>query len=349
MQLVVEKQQYQILRSTRREYTSMSTSKRVTIKDVAAAAGMSIATVSNVINHPQVVKPETLERVKGCIERLGFIPDTAARQLRLGRSLAVGAVMRDLGNPYAAETIRGMDDSLRDAMWMLMVSGSHGEAARQAHYIDFYERQRVSALVVRPAGTDFSSLEAAGAGGRNIVLLDTIESSAVLSSVGIDHAAGAALAITSLLEKGYRNILYVEDDLTCEATAKVTAGVSKAVQDAGLNFNQIITKVGSQSATFAEGHKLVADQLASGTKIDAIFAGDEFLAYGAYRALVNGGVAPADADVIGYGDAKTGNPQSLPVSLVHLPMYELGQKAAELAVNPSEEPQRIELVPSLKH
>jgi LacI family transcriptional regulator len=240
-----------------------------------------------------------------------------------------------------------MDDSLRDAMWMLMVSGSHGEAERQAHYVGFYERQRVAGLVVRPAGRDFSSLEAAGARGLNIVLLDTVEPSTTLPSVGIDHAAGASLAVQHLIEEGRRNILYLEDSPSCEATTKVNAGVASAVKDAGLNYNEVVTKVGCDTASFGAGNKAVADYLAAGGTFDAIFAGDEFMAYGAYLALNTAGVGASDCCVIGYGDAKAGKHQSLPVGLVHLPMFELGQKAAELAVKQTDIPERVELVPSL--
>jgi LacI family transcriptional regulator len=324
----------------------MSVARRVTIKDVAAAAGLSIATVSNVINHPQIVKPETLERVQDCIARLGFIPDSAARQLRLGVAASIGGIMRDLANPCSAETIRGLDDELRESMWTLMVSGSHSEINREAHYVGVYERQRVAGLTVRPAGRDYSSLEAVAARGLNVVLLDPVVPSPVLSSVSIDHTAGAAMAIKHMLDCGRRHILYLEDATECEATEKVSAGVAAAVREAGLEYDKVVTKIGFEMADFNMAHKAVTKYLQSGAQVDAIFSGDEFMCYGAFLAVNTLGLDPEDFCIVGYGDAK-GSGEVLPVTLVHLPFYELGREAAELAMRPTENPTHVMLLPEL--
>jgi LacI family transcriptional regulator len=320
----------------------------VTIKDVAAATGLSIATVSNVINHPQIVKPNTQARVQECIDRLGFVPDSAARQLRLGVTSAVGAVMRDIDNAYTGQAIHGLEDGLREARWMLMVSSSRGDTDLQSAQVEFFERQRVAGVVVRPVSEDYTELEAAHERGMNIVLLDTTSPVSSISSVDIDHAGGATLAFRHLLEIGRRHILYLEDDATCTAVGQVNVGVAAAVKEAGLNYNAVVTKVGFDSATSGAAHKVVADYLAAGNVVDGVFTGNEFMAFGAHRAARAAGLGVDDCTVIGYGDSTLGKHNSLPIGLVRLPMYKLGERAAQLAMHPSEFPEHVALLPQLE-
>ena len=101
----------------------MPTATRASVKDVARLAGVSVGTVSNVLNRPARVTPETRTRVEGAIAELGFIPNGAARQLRAGASRTAGAIMLDLTNPFFMDVAQGLQDRLALDDWTLMVGG----------------------------------------------------------------------------------------------------------------------------------------------------------------------------------------------------------------------------------
>ena len=125
-------------------HATRQTSGRVTIRDVAEQAGVSLGTASNVLNRPHRVAPESLARVHAVIDRLAFVRSSAAHQMRGGNSRCFGAVVLDASNPFFAETIRGLEDALHEQGCAVVVCSTDGSPEREARYLRLLEEQRVT-------------------------------------------------------------------------------------------------------------------------------------------------------------------------------------------------------------
>jgi len=166
---------------------------RVTIRDVAEQAGVSLGTASNVLNRPDIVAPDTLARVLEVIERLGFVRSSAAHQMRGGNSRCFGAVVIDASNPFATETIRGLEDAVHEQGCAVVVCSTDGSAEREARYLRLLEEQRVQGIVITPATRSIRHLETLRDRGTLVVLLDRRSRDAEFCSVSVDHARGGEL------------------------------------------------------------------------------------------------------------------------------------------------------------
>ena len=183
--------------------------RRASISDVARHAGVSLGTVSNVLNRPDRVSVHTRDRVLAAIEELSFIPNGSARQLRAGTITTVGAILLDIGNPFFTEVARGIEDRLALDDYTLMLASSDGEVAREARYLRLFEEHGVLGMLVTPAGPDIGHLLDLRGRGLGIVLLDQTSPSPDISSVAVDDVAGAAMAVRHLLELGHREIGFI--------------------------------------------------------------------------------------------------------------------------------------------
>ncbi|SMG50100.1 transcriptional regulator, LacI family, partial [Plantibacter flavus] len=128
------------------------------VKDVAARAGVSVGTVSNVLNRPEKVSPVTVDRVHAAIDELGFVRNDAARQLRAGRSRSVGLVVLDVGNPFFTDVARGAEDRADAEGWSVLLGNSDESIDRERAYLDLFEEQRVAGVLITPLGDDLTRL-----------------------------------------------------------------------------------------------------------------------------------------------------------------------------------------------
>src|SRR6266567_2422269 len=128
--------------------------------DVAGRAGVSIGTVSNVLNHPERVAPATRDRVLKAIAELGFVRNEAARQLRAGRSRTIGLVVLDVGNPFFTDLAKGVETTAGKSGLSVVLCNSNDDRAREQHYLSLLQEQRAFGVLITPVGQDMKSIEA---------------------------------------------------------------------------------------------------------------------------------------------------------------------------------------------
>ena len=180
--------------------------RRQSIRDVAQLAGVSVGTVSNVLNRPAVVAEETRARVEDAIRRLGFVRHGPARQLRAGTSRAVGAIVLDISNPFFTDVARGIEDRLAEDDYILILASSDERREKEQRYLRLLEEQGVQGILVSPAESDLSWLDATRERGTAVVLLDRTSPTPGLCSVAVDDVRGGELAAAHLIERGHRRI-----------------------------------------------------------------------------------------------------------------------------------------------
>src|SRR6185312_15737771 len=171
------------------------------MKDVASLAGVAVGTVSNVLNHPDLVRPLTRARVEAAMEQLGFIPNGSARQLRAGRSRCLGLVVLDVTNPFFTEVARGVEDYAQAAGYAVILCNSDEADDKERRYLRVLEEQRVRGILITPVHGRAPELRRIRERGTPVVLLDR-PGSAGQCSVAVDDRRGGEIAVRHLLELG---------------------------------------------------------------------------------------------------------------------------------------------------
>ncbi|WP_182112234.1 MULTISPECIES: LacI family DNA-binding transcriptional regulator [unclassified Actinotalea] len=308
---------------------------RASIGDVARQAGVSLGTVSNVLNRPERVSPTTREKVQAAIEELSFVPNGSARQLRAGTITTVGAVLLDIANPFFTEVARGVEDRLAQDDHMLMLASSDEDPAREARYLRLFEEHGVLGLLVTPATADVDHLLDLHARGVEVVLLDRPSPSPELASVAVDDVAGGAMAVEHLLDLGHRRIAFINGPASIRQCVDRRAGAVAALEDAGLDPAEALVEV-TVPFLNAEGGERGANQLlaqAGGRdRPTALFCVNDLTALGAMRTLrwVHGLDIPRDIAVVGYDDVDFASMLTTPLTSVRQPTRRLGSVAADL-------------------
>ncbi len=304
------------------------------IRDVAALAGVSVGTVSNVLNRPAKVATSTVEKVHRAIDELGFVRNDAARQLRAGRSRSIGLVVLDVANPFFTSVARGAEQAAGDAGLSILLGNSDDDVARESSYLDLFEEQRVHGVLVSPVGDGVERLERLRSRGIPAVLVDRPTEDPRFSSVAVDDVAGGRLAVEHLLSIGRRNILMVAGPMSVRQVRDRLAGAQAAVADvAGASFDVVSTA----GLTVIEGRSVGA-AIAAGpaeTRPDAIFAANDLLAVGVLQAFAFGGAVrvPEDIALVGYDDIDFAAAAVVPLTSVRQPSTSIGRRAVELLLH----------------
>jgi LacI family transcriptional regulator len=303
----------------------------VSVKDVAALAGVSVGTVSNVLNRPDKVAPSTVERVQSAIDRLGFVRNDAARQLRAGRSRSIGLVVLDVRNPFFTDVARGAERRAADADLSILLGNSDDDPAREAGYLDLFEQQRVHGVLITPVEDVSERLDRLRTRGIPAVLVDRMSDGEEFSSVSVDDVSGGSLAAQHLIETGRRRIAFVGGPATVQQVADRLEGARRAVaQHPDASLEVVETAALTVLEGRAAGERLRSREPAD--RPDAVFAANDLLAVGVLQALVMlGSIAvPDDIAIIGYDDIDFSAAAVVPLSSIRQPSELIGRRAVEL-------------------
>jgi LacI family transcriptional regulator len=312
------------------------------VRDVAALAGVSVGTVSNVLNQSKPVAADTAKRVVDAIEKLGFVRNDAARQLRVGQSRTVGMMVLDVSNPFFADVERGAEDLLGEHGRPLILGNSGESTTRELAYLDLFEEQRVSGLLITPVGQVQRRLERLRERGSPVVLVDRHDNAQSFSSVSVDDLRGGELAAGHLLDLGRQNLAFVGGPPEILQVSQRARGAQQAVleRDAG-RIRMLELDTMRAEAGRAAGEQLLA--LPAADRPDAVFAANDLIAIGLLQALTHAGVrVPDDIALIGYDDISFAANAAIPLSSIRQPAREMGRAAAELLLAEIENPGRGE-------
>ncbi|WP_371775709.1 LacI family DNA-binding transcriptional regulator [Streptomyces sp. NBC_01438] len=308
------------------------------IKDVAQEAGVSVGTVSNAINRPESVSPETLERVRVVIKRLGYVRSESARQLRAGRSRIMALLVLDAGNPFFAGIMHGAEDVARAAGLGAMVCNSAQSPREEARYLSLFAEHRVCGVLLTPADASWTDLDALRKQGIPVVLVDRVGKESEVSSVSVDDTMGGALAGRHLVSTGHRSVAYVSGPPHLQQVQDRRAGLLSALADAGLPPGAM-TELPTNHMTVAAGRDAGARLLGLNPRPTAVFCANDLLALGLLQVLFAAGVhVPRDMAIIGYDDIEFAAAAAVPLTSVRRPAVTMGRMAAELLLTEMDPP-----------
>lgn len=306
----------------------------VSLRDVAEEAGVSVGTVSNVLNRPQVVAPETLERVQKTIETMGFVPNGFARHLRAGYSKTLGLVVPDVANPFFTEVARGVEDAASKRDYAVFLCNSDESAEKEERYLSILIEHQVRGVLITPADNRPDRLDGLRERGIAVTLLDRESATSIQCSVSVDDVRGGEIGIQHLVELGHTRIAWVNGPESIPQCADRAIGVARAAKVAKID----VTTVRASLMNTMTGEEVTKEILALEEMPTAIFCANDLLALGVMRALMSEGIrVPEHISLLGYDDIAFASSAAIPLSSVAQPAYQLGVAAAELILSECED------------
>ncbi|MGC4808690.1 LacI family DNA-binding transcriptional regulator [Micromonospora sp. DT233] len=308
------------------------------IKEVARHAGVSLGTVSNVLNRPDTVAPATRQRVLDAITTLGYVRNDSARQLRAGHSRTVAIVVLDVANPFFTDVVRGAEQVIEAADAMLVVCNSGEDGARERRHLELLEEQRVRGVLITPVGHGPQpNLDKLVDRGIPVVLVDRGAGKTNRCSVAVDDVLGGRLAMDHLLDQGHHRVAYVGGPPALAQVADRHAGAAAALADRGGDAELRVAVTGS--LTVAAGRRAAQELLESPARRrpTAVFCANDLIALGVLQELTARGLrVPDDVAVVGYDDIEFAGAAAVPLSSVRQPRDQLGRTAAQLLLEEAE-------------
>jgi LacI family transcriptional regulator len=302
------------------------------IRDVASLAGVSVGTVSNVLNRPETVSGPTRQRVEAAIAELGFVRNESARHLRAGSSRTIGLVVLDISNPFFTDMARAVEDVASEQGLAVILCNSAGDATREARYLDLLTEQRVQGVLITPTADLSPGLDAVRRRGVPLVLVDRRAPAPDQCSVAVDDVLGGRLAADHVLERGHRRIAFVGGSSGLPQVQDRHSGVLAAVRER-CGSDDALTVLSPPALTVAGGRE-AAERiigLPAARRPTAVLCANDLLALGVLQEMVRHGLAvPGDTAIVGYDDIDFAAAAAVPLTSVRKPRSELGRRAAEL-------------------
>ncbi len=304
------------------------------IREVARRAKVSLGTVSNVLNHPELVSEETRMRVQHTIDELGFVRNGSARHLRVGYTQSIGLVVLDVSNPFFTEVARGAEDAASERGYIVILCNSDNSPRKEMNYLRVLEEQRVAGILIVPIEDQANYARPLRRSGTSLVLLDRVSHEANTCSVSVDDVYGGELAGRHLLELGHRRIAYIHGPFTSAQYADRLSGLRRAVIEAGLDPDRAIVPLAAETDNAHAGAACAEAFLQLEDLPTAIFCGNDYLAMGVMYELARRQVAvPQEVALIGYDDIDLASMLAVPLTTIRQPKYDLGFAATDLLLD----------------
>jgi len=300
-----------------------------TIKDVAKKAGVSVATVSYVINGTRNVAPETAARVRAAMEELSYHPNAVAQSLRTRTTHVIGAVISDISNPFFATLIRGAEDCARENGYSLLICNTSEKLENELVYLQLLSRKRVDGMIIAPTGKNDGLIKDLIARGMQIVFIDRKVEGVAAPAVLSENEEGAYQATRYLIEQGHRKIGIVLGLPHVSTTTERLHGYERALAEAGIAADPSLIVYGHSQVEGAR--KASVTLLDRADRPSAVFATNNLMTIGLMMAIHDLDLrCPQDVSVIGFDDFDWAAAFNPPLTTVAQDPYLIGERAVEI-------------------
>lgn len=316
----------------------------VTIRDVALSAGVSVTTVSHVINRTRFVAPETEARVRLAMEALNYRPNTLARSLRLGETKTIGLILPDSSNPFFAESARLLEEAAFQQSYSLILCNSNGDPEKERRYTEVLFNKQVDGIIFMASGDDAPSVQELVARKLPVVVVDRMPENLDVDAVVTDNFQSGYLATRYLLDQGHRRIGLIRGPSHLTPSAQRVAGYLRALEEAGIPAEAQLQVAGDFHPE--SGYRAAAILLQLPNRPTALFACNDLMAIGALRAIREAGLSiPEDLSLIGHDNIELASYIQPGLTTVAQPISHLAETSIRLLLErirqPEEKHQRI--------
>jgi LacI family transcriptional regulator/LacI family repressor for deo operon, udp, cdd, tsx, nupC, and nupG len=319
------------------------------LTEVAKKAGVSIATVSRVINNAPGVNPETRSKVEQAIKTLKYRPNKIAMRLRNknASSNLLGVLIPDIQNPFYVEVLRGIEDIAYQNSYALIVCNFSQDENKEKLYIDTLQSESVDGMITAPSTEENQKIINLVKTGMPVVCVDRGLIGVDVDLVLVENRNGSFEAVNYLAKKGYCRIAYISGIPKLPSSKQREQGYLEALTANGLIIDQSLIKYGDSS--HISGVKLCEELLNLPTPPDAIFTGNNLITLGALETIHKKGIKiPKEIAIVGFDDMYWSISLNPPLTAVRQPAYEIGKRAAELLIQRIKDPLRPTVNMTLK-
>ncbi len=297
-----------------------------TIRDVASELGMSVATVSRALSQPELLRPETRERVLSIVAKLGYRPNVLARSLRRGQAHAIVLVVPKL-SPFFLEIFAGAEDAAQAAGLAVLLGNSDGKPEREEAYFDQVMSGRADGIILLTGLMPSSYADGKRALPPMVSVLERLQGHDA-PVIRIDHRSASAEVTRHLIDLGHRRIAHIAGTRNAASSQHRISGYKDALAAAGIPYDEELVVAGNfsmQSGADAMERLLALDEPPTG-----VFAGNDEMAFGAVRtARAHGLSVPEDLSMVGFDDQATAAFYNPPLTTIHTPCREIGRRATQ--------------------
>ncbi|OCA93608.1 LacI family DNA-binding transcriptional regulator [Actinobaculum suis] len=345
------------------------------IKDVAKLAGVSVGTVSNVINKRESVDPELAQRVEEAMADLHYQPNVAAQSLRRGVGNMVGVIVLDITNPFFSGVVAGIENRLSPERLLVAVSSTGEDSRREQEVLKTFATYKPRGIILTPTSSMTDHIRSLRDSGIPVLLLDSRLKNPEIPSIAVDDFQGAYLAVGHLVELEHRNILFISGPKSLRQTRDRLSGALSAIESSGHSRSSQSRQVRLSHLEIprfdaAEARVAVQDLLkkcgllpfwdaSTPSSADgfaqlpanfptAFFCASDQIAFGAMTALRDAGVRiPEQVSLVGFDDIPIAAQTSIPLTTVRQDTEKLGYEAADMLLTAEEKIEHRTLMPQL--
>ncbi|MFN8443204.1 MAG: LacI family DNA-binding transcriptional regulator [Caldilineaceae bacterium] len=298
----------------------------ITLRDVARKAGVSVKTVSRVVNNQGEISEETRQRISEVIREMGYRPNLVARGLVTQRTHTLGLVVPDITNPFFPEVARGVQDAARLHRYNVFLCNSGEDKQEELNVLHSLAEQGVDGIIISPCYSTGDNLAQFAEAFRPIVTINHICSHPNISMVLTENVHGAKLAVDYLIGKGHRHIGMVAGLEKSLNRARRIYGFAEAMKAQGLEV--IVENIDGSTPNVESGHAAALSMLTKQPQLSAIFVYNDLMALGVLQACrMLGRRVPQDCAIVGFDDIQIAGLIDPALTTVHLDKYRLGQEA----------------------
>ncbi len=303
----------------------------ITIRDVARQAGVSVATVSRVLNNSALVSQETRESVMKAVAQLGYRPNANAQALATQVSDTIGVVVMDVSDAFFGALVKAVDVVAQQHQKYVLIGNSYHEAEKERHAIEVLIRQRCNALIVHSKALSDEELAGFMEQIPGMVLINRVVSGYAHRCVSLDNVSGAVMATRMLLNHGHQRVGYLASSHQIEDNDMRREGWVKALTEQGIAAPDDWVGIGSPD--MQGGEAAMVELLSRNQQLTAVFAYNDSMAAGALTALKDNGIAvPQHLSLIGFDDIPIARYTDPQLTTVRYPIASMARLATELAL-----------------
>ena len=315
-----------------------------TIRDVAKKAGVSVMTVSRVINGKRNVKESTRKKVLKAIEELGYVPNSIARSLTIKKTATIGLVISDITNPFFTTVARGVEDTAISNHFTVILCNTDEDPEKELMYVEVLARHKVDGIIFTSASGKKSPLKSLFIRNIPLVLIDrTIEGINDIDIVRGDSVYGAYILTKHLIDLGHKRIGIILGNRNISTALDRAEGYKKALKDSNIPIDESLIKINENSKFSKEdGYRLTKELLNMENPPTAIFGGNNLMAIGAILAIREMGLKiPDDISLVSFDDIESLSEVYPFLTVVKQPAYTMGVIATELLIRRIENKDKI--------
>jgi len=304
------------------------------LKDIARLADVSIATVSMILNNKnQNISASTRENVLRIARESNYIPNAMARSLIIGKTKIIGLIVPEISNPFFPELARGVEDKANEAGYNVIFCNSDDDPIKEERYLEMLAEKMVDGIIFVHTANRSEGLEKYIRQDVPVILIDRdMDIDNVKGKVLVNNFHGAYMGVKHLLDKGYKKIAFITGSLKSNITFDRLQGYKKALSEHDIPIDEKYIMLGQYKSEW--GIQATKQLLSEGIDFDSVFCGNDLIAIGVVKTLINNGLKiPDDVGIVGFDDIWMASMIMPELTTVKQPNYEMGYKASEMLID----------------